>query len=498
MTALYVVVDDLYDWAPYFPSQDVISFEQYLELTSTNRSKRRVRVINCCRNSRALGRGYYVSLLAEARGHHVIPSINVLNDIRQKTLWSLDLEAVEDALNKLAKEEGSGDQLNLKIIFGESELSGIDTLARQLFERFPVPLLDVQLRYKQGWHIQRLKQGVLADLKTESEQDRFATALDRFSARLWRKPKLKKQYRFDLAMLVDPKEPLPPSDEDALKAFEKAGASLGINVQRVVKHDYPRIAEFDGLFIRATTAIDHHTYRFARRAESDGLVVMDDPQSILRCTNKVYLADLLKTHKVPTPNTLILSDSSKTTIRKVIDQIGLPAVLKVPDGSFSRGVVLAKTEAELTQSLKELRQSSSLVLAQEYLYTQYDWRIGILNNKPLYACRYFMVEDHWQIYKHEQGQDTPDSGNFDTPATWQVPQHVMSVALRAARLIGDGFYGVDLKQAGDRVVVIEVNDNPSIDSGVEDLQLGEALYHEIMAEFLRRMESRRQYRPEGI
>lgn len=495
MTALYVVVDDLTDWAPYFPSRDVISFEQYLALPP-DRTKGRVRVINCCRNSKALGRGYYVSLLAEAREHHVIPRIRVLNDLRRRSLWSLDLEGVEAALTQLAAvTDGGPDQLNLRLLFGESGIAELEPLAQQLFERFPIPLLEVQLRYRNGWRIQRLKQGILSDLHSEVEQERFAAALDRFSTRIWRKPKTKKQYRYDLAMLVDPSEPLPPSDEAALQHFEKAGASLGINVQRIERHDYPRLAEFDGLFIRATTAIDHHTYRFARRAESDGLVVMDDPQSILRCTNKVYLADLLKNFRVPTPNSLIVSDASRSSVKRIIAEIGLPTVLKVPDGSFSRGVVLAHNEQELSDSLKQLRQSSSLLLAQEYLYTDFDWRIGILNNKPLYACRYFMVKDHWQIYKHDQPGSDPDSGGFDTPATWQVPQNVMLVALKAAALIGDGFYGVDLKQSGDRVVVIEVNDNPSIDSGVEDLQLGEALYHEIMAEFLRRMESRRQYRP---
>ena len=43
----------------------------------------------------------------------------------------------------------------------------------------------------------------------------------------------------------------------------------------------------------------------------------------------------------------------------------------------------------------------------------------------------------------------------------------------------------------DRLVVIEVNDNPSIDAGVEDAYLGEDLYRRIMGEFLRRMERKR-------
>ncbi|KPJ87299.1 MAG: hypothetical protein AMJ53_18345 [Gammaproteobacteria bacterium SG8_11] len=56
----------------------------------------------------------------------------------------------------------------------------------------------------------------------------------------------------------------------------------------------------------------------------------------------------------------------------------------------------------------------------------------------------------------------------------------------------DNYYGVDIEQPDDRVVVIEVNDNPSIKPGVEDKYLGEQLYVEILEEFLRRMAARRR------
>ena len=66
------------------------------------------------------------------------------------------------------------------------------------------------------------------------------------------------------------------------------------------------------------------------------------------------------------------------------------------------------------------------------------------------------------------------------------------MALKAARLMGNGLYGVDLKQSGDQVVVIEVNDNPNVDAGASrTCVLGEDLYRQIMLEFLRRMEARR-------
>jgi hypothetical protein len=73
-----------------------------------------------------------------------------------------------------------------------------------------------------------------------------------------------------------------------------------------------------------------------------------------------------------------------------------------------------------------------------------------------------------------------------------APPQVISIALKAANLIGDGFYGVDLKQVGSGYCVIEVNDNPSVDAGNEDGVLKDALYLEVMSVFARRMAQRRQ------
>ena len=72
------------------------------------------------------------------------------------------------------------------------------------------------------------------------------------------------------------------------------------------REDYGRIAEFDALFLRETTRVDHHTYRFARRAAAEGLVLIDDPESILRCTNKVYQAELFARHKIACPPTMVV------------------------------------------------------------------------------------------------------------------------------------------------------------------------------------------------
>ena len=323
----------------------------------------------------------------------------------------------------------------------------------------------------------------------DREQQLFATALEKFSLQIWRKPKVRKAFRYEMAILVNPQETLPPSDAAALKHFVKAAKELGISAELITRKDLARLSEFDALFIRETTSVDHYTYQMAKIAEAEDLVVIDDSTSILRCTNKVYLADLFNTHKVPTPKTVLLKQPSPERLQELVKEIGLPMVLKVPDGAFSRGIVKVETEQELISQAKKMLKESVILLAQEFMYTQYDWRIGILNNQPLFACRYYMVDEHWQIYKHEESAET-ESGGFETLPTFEVPKAVLDVAMKATKLIGNGFYGVDLKQSGDRVVVIEVNDNPSVDDGIEDLYLGQQLYTQIMHEFLNRLEAR--------
>ena len=488
MSNFFVVVDNLKDWAPYYPSQDVITFDDYLHHVRKTDSAR-IRVINLSRRYKYLSSGYYCSLLAEARGHHVLPSVRTLNDVGRKDLAILQLDDMEKLLAKLPA-NNTDDNRVFRCWFGECIQEELLPVAHAVFERFPCPILEITLHFKKQWLIKRVKPVSLTALTTPEEQDAFANTFEKFSSKMWRKPKSRKTYRYDLAILVDPEEEIPPSDNRALKRFVRAANQLGIAADFITKKDYVRLPEYDGLFIRETTKVDHHTYRFAKKAEAEDMVTIDDPTSILRCTNKIYLADLLQINNVPTPRTEIFSSSSPDVLQGLVDTIGLPMVLKIPDGSFSRGVIKVENLQELEKESEELLQKSALLLAQEFLYTGYDWRIGVLNHKPLYACRYYMVNNHWQIYQH--GGKVVKSGGYDTLPTFEAPKAVIDIAIKATRLIGDGFYGVDIKQSEDRVVVIEVNDNPSIEAGVEDKYLGDQLYLEIMHEFLRRMSARRR------
>lgn len=487
MARTLLVVDDLSDWGPYYPSEQVISFEQYLASEDKTLPAQRVRVINLCSSYAYLSDGYYCSLLAEARNHHVIPSVKVINDLGKNALFRLQLEDFAQPLARAFKHQNQNGEIVLHSYFGMTSDSAFQELTRLLFERFPCPVLEITLRRQQHWEITDLKAMSPRDLDDDM-QTLFADALDKFSKKVWRRSRIRKAARYDMAILVDPAEKLPPSNRRALTKFIKIGRQMGIDVELITQHHFGRIPEFDGLFIRETTAIDHHTYRFAKKAEAEGLMVVDDPTSILRCANKVYLADLFRTHKVPAPRTWILHKGNIEHLNTVEALAGFPVVIKIPDGSFSRGIVKVNNRQELETKVAELFEQSALLLAQEFIYTDFDWRIGVFNNKALYACRYFMVKNHWQIYRH--GGRRTDSGDFTTMPTFEVPKVVLDAAIKAAQVIGNGLYGVDVKEINGKAYVIEVNDNPNIDAGIEDKYLGDELYRAIMSEFLRRMDNR--------
>ena len=99
-----------------------------------------------------------------------------------------------------------------------------------------------------------------------------------------------------------------------------------------------------------------------------------------------------------------------------------------------------------------------------------------------------MAPGHWQVHKYES--DAHSEGKTLALSIGEAPSVVVDSALRAANLIGDGLYGVDLKLVGERCYVIEINDNPSIDAGNEDQVLKDALYREVMGVFMRRIAER--------
>ncbi len=479
MKPLKILIDNQDTWSPYYPYSNLETTHQYLQ----NISNKPNYIINLSEQMNYLEQGYYACLLAHSNKDTIIPNVETLNSIshfEETQLSNLINSREHKALNVL-----NTDLFAIKIFFGIANLKGIEKIAKRIFEKYPAPILEVTLEKQNSlWKIKTIKIGHISSLN-DNEQTIFANALNNFSSKVWRKRKIKKNYSYDLAILHDPNEILPPSDAKALKNFQKAAHDLGIYTDLITKDDYMSLLEYDGLFIRTTTSINHYSYSFAKKAEDNNLVVIDDTKSITCCTNKVYLHNLMIKNKIPTPEGKLIFKNDNFAAEELISELGLPIVLKIPDGSFSKGVKKANSAEELKQILDTMFEQSSIIIAQKYYYTDFDWRIGILNNKPIYACKYFMAKGHWQITNHNK--KTTQHGNSKAFAIHQVDKSVLRIALKAAKTIGNGLYGIDIKVVDNKPIIIEINDNPSIDSDIEDAYIGDQLYTTIMLEFLNRM-----------
>jgi glutathione synthase/RimK-type ligase-like ATP-grasp enzyme len=441
-------------------------------------------VFNLCRTYGYQTLGYYVSLLAAARGHRPLPSVSTLQDLRLPHLVRLASEEldhlIEGSLARLTSHS-----FELSIYFGRNLAKRYDRLSLALFNQFPAPLLRARFKRRRGWELERLRPIATNEIPDAHREFVIARATE-YLARPRRRVRSRRVSRFDLAILVNPLEQEPPSNRRAIRRFVRAAERLDLEASVIHPEDFGRIAEFDALFIRETTAVDHHTFRFAQRAAAEGLVVVDDPESILRCTNKVFLAEVFARQGIACPRTLVV-DSDDADL--ILARIGLPCVIKRPDSSFSKGVTKAETPEELRQSLALALEESQLAVAQEFTPSDFDWRIGVLEGWPLYACRYFMAPGHWQVVERGGG-GRQRWGRVENVPIDKVPQAVLDLAVKSSAQVGTGFYGVDIKQAGERALVIEVNDNPSVETGYEDALIGEELYLSVMRYFRRRLEAR--------
>lgn len=478
-----VVVSKPSDWEMQDSHLTIISADTYIKDLKYQNSSH-FRIFNLCHSYDYCSKGYYVSLLAEARGHRPLPNVSTLLDMKSRGIIKVLGEDLYEQIQKLLKPIRSK-QFVLSVYFGKNLSPKYDGIARLLFNQFRTPFLRAKFEKKNGeWTLKHIRPISAREIPTNHRDFVKESMLSYFHVKS-RKPK-PKTYKYEIAVLYNEKEKLPPSNDRAIQKFIRAGEDLRMWVETIDAKDIGKLDTFDGLFIRETTDVGNHTFQFARQAEALGLVVIDDPGSILHCCNKVYLHELMSKNKLLTPKTYMLG---KEALENFPPHLRFPLVIKKPDSAFSTGVKKIRSYEEFRSIAKSYFEDTDLLIVQDFVPTDFDWRVGVLNGEPLFVCRYYMAKNHWQIIHHKSGHES-EIGKVESLPLDQVPTKLLDVAKKATSLIGDSLYGVDIKQNGDQFYVIEVNDNPNIDHGYEDKIIKDELYLKVMKTFLQRLEKR--------
>ena len=471
-----VVIDQNQQWFD-IANTAVLTARHYLA-EPENGNQGSVRVLNLCRTGRYQGRGYYVSLVAEARGQRPIADVKTIGDLKSDA-YVKTLDAEIQPLVQQTLHHDESERFQLDVYVGKHPTH--QALAEQLFARVPVPLLRVVFGHAETrWRLDTLQAIGLADIPAQNREFLLDAVKSYVAESSTAKRQGTNRDRPRLAILWDPNEPHKPSNEEALQRFIKAAPLVGLDVEIIGPDALERLSEFDGLFNRASP--EGIIEEFVRRADALGMPVVDDPESILKCGNKVFMQELLNRHRITTPRTLIVH---RGNVEEVVPTLGLPCVLKLPDSGFGLDVVKIESEDNLRKEAERFFKQSELIIAQEWLPSDFDWRVGIFDRRPLFVAKYFMAPGHWQVNKVVDGELV--DGKTEAMTIGEAPEQVINTAVRAANLIGRGLYGADLKQVDDRIYLIEVNINPNIDAGNEDQVLGDALYREILGVFARRI-----------
>ena len=467
MTGWVILVDQPKDFPNAETPHKVITTSDYLarpRLFDVGRPK----LVNLSRSYAYQSKGYYASLLAEARGHRVVPTVETMLELREAKLYEHALPELEDELNRCARRadfqpEG---ELKLLVCFGIARDTALRIVRPPAVRLVPLPGARDDRRHRR--HGSRSSASARASMTRLANGEGDVPARGAASAHQARMARPQGAHGREIrsrGALRSEREDGALLGRHSIKHFARIAEKLSVDVEPITRRQLAELAEYDGLFIRETTSIDNHTYRFARRAWQEGMPVIDDPISMIRCTNKVFLMELLGSNQVPTPPTVMLADAAD--LPKAMDELGLPLVVKIPDGSFSRGVHKVTTWRSSSASPTSCSRRPISCWRRNSCRPISTGGSAFSSGEPLFVCQYRMARGHWQIVKH-RADGSSREGGFRTFELDQAPRELIDLAVRAARPIGDGLYGVDLKQTDQGFVVMEVNDNPNLEHGIED------------------------------
>ncbi|MBO6763229.1 MAG: RimK-like ATPgrasp N-terminal domain-containing protein, partial [Roseivirga sp.] len=163
-----IVIEKPHKWQLDIPNVDVIAAQDYLS-ESAGQFGKNTKVINLCKSYQYQSVGYYVSLLAEARGHKVLPEVATIQDFRFPSMIKDDAQDF-DAIIQKCLGSSSEAKLEFKIYFGYTDELALSSLGMLLFNLFQSPILKAVFVKREKWVLENLRPMNIYDLTGEERQ----------------------------------------------------------------------------------------------------------------------------------------------------------------------------------------------------------------------------------------------------------------------------------------------------------------------------------------
>ena len=234
----------------------------------------------------------------------------------------------------------------------------------------------------------------------------------------------------------------------------EAAANRGIPVERLPddRVTFPLVRNGFKSDLVLNRSVSHTRSLYALRFfEHYGVPTVNPYEVVALCGDKVLTSLRLQEAGIPTPRTVVaLTPEAALT---ALDEVGYPAVLKPPIGSWGRLMAKVDDREEAEQIIEHKTALASpmhsVFYVQEYV------------EKPDRDLRVFVVGDAVVAAMYRHSTDWRTNAHLGGTAEALAPDaDLAELALRAAAAVGGGVLAVDLMESRDGLVVHEVNHTP--------------------------------------
>lgn len=219
-----------------------------------------------------------------------------------------------------------------------------------------------------------------------------------------------------------------------------------------------KLPKFDAVLPRISNSMTRYGCAVLRQFEMQGIYTPIASVAITRARDKLRAAQILAKYDVDTPKTLVSRNTSD--IDDLIEQIGLPVIIKLASGTHGNGVILADTRKAAKSALQAFylyNEDGTNILLQEFIKESagVDVRAFVVGGRVVASMKRESLDDDFRSNLHKGGTGTPI----------KLTNEEKKTAIKAAKAMGLHICGVDLMRSNKGPLVLEVNASPGF--GIE-------------------------------
>ena len=243
-------------------------------------------------------------------------------------------------------------------------------------------------------------------------------------------------------------------------AFNKRGVSLEIKTASDISLEVGRKINDKPDFV---IFWDKDIY-LAQRLEQQGYKLFNSARAVELCDNKVLMYQELTNKGIRIPRTFIapktfegLNYSKRDFVNNVINEIGLPLVIKEAYGSFGEQVYLANSLEEANKIIDQIGYKDFLMQENIASSKGRDIRINVVGNNAIVS-----------MLRENKNDFRSNISNGGTGCKFEPKQEYLDIAVKAANTLGLDFAGVDVMFGpDDEPIICELNSNPQFASTLQ-------------------------------